>query len=73
MTLHFDILKMETEGVLWVEAVPSMEHAQARVEELIARTNCDYIIFNQRTADQPSFGPPTQVQSPRCDDEVARR
>jgi len=52
MTLHFDILKMETEGVLWVEAVPSMEHAQARVEELIARTNCDYIIFNQRTADR---------------------
>jgi hypothetical protein len=52
MTLHFDILQMETEGVRWVEAVPSMEHAQARVQELIAVTKSDYIIFDQRTADR---------------------
>jgi|HubBroStandDraft_6_1064221.scaffolds.fasta_scaffold1390708_2 hypothetical protein len=52
MTLHFDILQLETEGVRWVEAVPSMEDAQARVQELIACTKCDYIIFNQRTANR---------------------
>jgi hypothetical protein len=52
MTLHFDILQLEAEGVRWVEAVPSMDDAQARVRELIVRTKCDYIIFNQRTANR---------------------
>jgi hypothetical protein len=52
MTLRFDILQVDTQGMLWIEAAPSLEEARARVEELVPRTRRDYIIFDQRTADR---------------------
>jgi hypothetical protein len=52
MTLPIDILQMESNGVRWVEAVPSLEHAHTRVQELIAQTKGDFIIFDQRTANR---------------------
>jgi hypothetical protein len=52
MTLLFDILQLETNGMVWIEAAPSLADAKSRVQELIARTRSDYIIFDQRTANR---------------------
>jgi len=52
MTLPVDILQLESNGVRWVEAVPSLERAHTRVQELIASTKCDFVIFDQRTANR---------------------
>jgi len=51
----FDILKVESGGVRWMEAAPDLERAKARVKVLAASSPGEYIIQNQRTGEKISI------------------
>ena len=52
----FDIFKLSKDNIpVWVEAVETLDAANARVKELLKlRPIADYLIFNQRTQDKVS-------------------
>ena len=45
----YDILKKDATALVWIEAVQDLETARLRVMELIARSEGEYVIFDQRT------------------------
>jgi hypothetical protein len=45
----YDILKKEAATLVWVEASHDLESARSRVKELIASSQSEYVIFDQRT------------------------
>jgi hypothetical protein len=45
----YDILRKDPTGMVWVEAVHDLETARLRVQELVAVSNEEYVIFDQRT------------------------
>jgi hypothetical protein len=45
----YDILKKDAAHLVWVEAVHDLEIAKARVRQLAANSNGEYVIFDQRT------------------------
>jgi hypothetical protein len=51
----FDILKVESEGVRWMEAVADLERAKARVKVLAVSSPGQYIIVNQETGEKISI------------------
>ena len=51
----FDILKVESEGVRWMEAVPDLERAKARVKVLAVSSPGEYFIVNQETGEKISI------------------
>jgi hypothetical protein len=44
---RYDILRQESEALVWVEAVHELESAQLLVKELFARSHGEYLIFDQ--------------------------
>jgi hypothetical protein len=53
----FDIFKVESGGVRWMEAAGDLERATARVKLLAASSPGEYIIVNQRTGEKISIKP----------------
>ena len=51
----FDILKVESEGVRWMEAVADLERAKARVKVLAVSSPGEYFIVNQQTGERISI------------------
>ena len=51
----FDILKVESEGVRWMEAVADLERAKARVKVLAVSSPGEYFIVNQQTGEKISI------------------
>jgi hypothetical protein len=50
MKSSFDILKEKPEGSFrWFETVNDLESANIRIEELIALSPGEYVVFDQRT------------------------
>jgi hypothetical protein len=50
MELPFDILKkIDIVNFEWVEAVRDLQTAEARTQELQARSPDEYVVFSQRT------------------------
>jgi hypothetical protein len=50
MYSSFDILKKKPEGSFrWFEAASDLESANIRIEELIALSPGEYVVFDQRT------------------------
>jgi hypothetical protein len=47
----YDILKKDAAALVWVEAAEDLEFAKRRIEELAARCEAEYIIFDQRTSE----------------------
>jgi len=46
---HFDILRRERDGsFMWMEAVPELEIAKARLHELSTAMPGEYFVFDQR-------------------------
>jgi hypothetical protein len=46
----YNILKRRDDGTLaWVEAVPDLDTANARVKELRKSSDGEYVIFDQKT------------------------
>jgi hypothetical protein len=45
----YDILKKDATALVWIEAVQDLETARLRVMELIAHSEAEYVIFDQRT------------------------
>ena len=45
----YDILKKDAANLVWVEAAYDLETAKSRVKELVASSQADYVIFDQRT------------------------
>lgn len=43
--------------MLWIEAVPELEAAKARVATLMQTTPCEYLIFSQKTGHKISINP----------------
>jgi hypothetical protein len=56
----FDIFKMESSGLRWMEAVADLERAEARVKVLAASSPGEYVILNQNTGEKISIKPPTK-------------
>jgi hypothetical protein len=53
----FDILKVESGRVRWMEAVADLERAKARVKALTVSSPGEYIILNQKTGEKTSVKP----------------
>jgi len=50
MTVPYDIFHKESDGgLLWREAVETMEHVEKRVRELMTKSPGEYLIVNQQT------------------------
>jgi hypothetical protein len=45
----YDILKKDAAALVWVEAVNDLEVAKVRIHELAARSEGEYVIFDQRS------------------------
>lgn len=50
MVPSFDIFRVELSGVRWCEAALTMETAKARIQNLVASSPGEYLIFDQKTA-----------------------
>jgi DNA-binding NarL/FixJ family response regulator len=60
MLPSFDIFKVESNGLRWVEAAVDLERATARVKALAASSPGEYIILDQNTGEKISIKPPTR-------------
>jgi hypothetical protein len=49
LSAAYDILRKDAAALIWVEAVSDLETARLRVKELIASSQGEYVIFDQRT------------------------
>ena len=56
----FDIFKVESSGLRWMESVADLERARARVKVLAASSPGEYIILNQKTGEKISIKPPAK-------------
>ena len=45
----YDILKKDAAALVWVEAMDNLQSAKLRIRELAARSEGEYVIFDQRT------------------------
>lgn len=45
----YDILRKDATDMVWVEAVHDLEAAKSRVRELVAGSDGEYVIYDQRT------------------------
>lgn len=45
----YDILKKDAAALVWVQAMDDLELAKLRIRELAARSDGEYVIFDQRT------------------------
>src|SRR5258708_32409788 len=55
----FDIFKMESSGLRWMEVAVDLERAQARVKVLGGSSPGEYNIFNHSTGEKNLVKPPT--------------
>jgi hypothetical protein len=46
---RYDILKRDSRGLLWTEAMDDLESARLRIQELSSASYAEYIIFDQIT------------------------
>jgi hypothetical protein len=49
LSAAYDILKRDAAALIWVEAVCDLETAKLRVKELVASSQGEFVIFDQRT------------------------
>lgn len=49
LTPSYDILKKDAAALVWVQAMDNLELAKMRIRELAARSEGEYVIFDQRT------------------------
>ncbi len=56
----FDIFKVESSGLRWMEVAADLERAKARVKVLSASSPGEYIILNQTTGEKISIKPKTK-------------
>jgi hypothetical protein len=49
LSAAYDILKKDAATLIWVEAVYDLETAKLRVRELVASSQGEFVIFDQRT------------------------
>jgi hypothetical protein len=52
MAPSLDIFRVESDGVLWCEAVSTMETAKARIQRMALSSPGNYLILDQRTGQQ---------------------
>jgi hypothetical protein len=57
MVPPFDIFKVDTGSVRWLEAAEDLERAKARVKVLAASSPGEYLIFNHQTGKRVSVKP----------------
>jgi hypothetical protein len=53
----FDIFKVESSGLRWMEAAPDLERAKTRVRVLSASSPGEYTILNQITGEKTTIQP----------------
>jgi hypothetical protein len=46
---RYDVLKRDSGGLLWIEAVDDLESARLRIQELSSASNGEYLLFDQNT------------------------
>jgi hypothetical protein len=44
----YDIFKKDSAALVWVEAVPDLESAERRVQDLARHTHGEFVIFDQK-------------------------
>ena len=49
LSAAYDILKRDAAELVWLEAAHDLETAKSRVKEIAARSDGEYVIFDQRT------------------------
>ena len=47
-----DILRVQPDGVLWLESAATLERAQVRVKELALKSPGEYILLDQRSGNK---------------------
>src|SRR3979411_3497250 len=53
----FDIFKVDSSGLRWLEAVADLDTAKARLSIVAAAPPCEYVILNQMTGEKISIQP----------------
>jgi len=56
----FEIFKVESSGLRWMEPAPDLERAKTRVKLLAASSPGEYIILNQETGEKILIRPPAK-------------
>jgi hypothetical protein len=46
---RYDVLKRDSRGVLWIEAVDDLKSARLRIQELSSESYGEYLVFDQET------------------------
>jgi hypothetical protein len=58
MVPPFDIFKVDsTDAVVWIEAASALEAAKVRVQQLMAVSPYEYLIFSQQTGSRIAIKP----------------
>ena len=60
MNPPFDIFKVESIGLRWMELAVDLERAKARVKVLAASSPGEYVIVSQQSGEKISIGPPVK-------------
>ena len=60
MNPPFDIFKVESIGLRWMELAVDLERAKARVKVLAASSPGEYVIVSQQSGEKISIGPPAK-------------
>src|SRR5258708_39614823 len=60
MIPQFDIFKVESSGLRWMESAADLERAKPRVKVLTASSPGEYITLNQETGEKISIKPQTK-------------
>lgn len=45
----YDILRKDAAALIWLEAIDNLQSAKLRIRDLAARSEGEYVIFDQRT------------------------
>ena len=64
----FDIFRVVNGQLLWVDAVPSLDIAQASVRQLMSVKPAEYMILSQKTRNKISLKPGESTWSVVIDD-----
>ena len=62
---RYDVLKRDSRGVLWIEAVDDLESARLPIQQLSSESYGEYLVFDQNTGqnvDKSAMVPDTRSE-----------
>jgi hypothetical protein len=67
MRATFDIFRIESKSVRWLETAGSLEEAKKLVREFAAKVPAEYLVLNQQTGTKLLITPETSAADAGCE------